>query len=99
MNENSEILKEECSVCEGDIFYSEEDKKWYLRVEESGWNDYLDAFNYQDVEINYCYNCGKDYRNKPTGTMKQIKEIIRKRMKEQNLTFEELKRMVENDER
>jgi len=97
MNKDSQILKEECSVCEDDIFYSEENKKWYLRVEESGWNHYLDGFNYQDIEINYCYRCGKDYRDESTSTMKQIKEIIRKRMKEQNLTFEELMRKVEED--
>lgn|GEM_PF-6095010 len=54
----------ECDVCKNDVWYCEATKRWYLRIEESSWNEYIDGFDFQDIPINFCYECGKDYRNK-----------------------------------
>jgi len=51
-----------CEVCEKDIWYCEITDSWYLRIEESEWNHSIDGFNYQDIGINFCPECGKDYR-------------------------------------
>jgi hypothetical protein len=51
-----------CEVCEEDIWYCEATQFWYLRVEETTWNNFLDGYDYQDISINFCYKCGKDYR-------------------------------------
>jgi hypothetical protein len=52
-----------CEVCEDDIWYCNATQSWYLRVEESHWNTYIDGFDFHDIPINHCYECGKDYRN------------------------------------
>lgn len=56
---------EDCHVCQEEIFFDEKDKVWVVRIENSNWNDYLDGFDYTDLAINFCYECGKDYGNSP----------------------------------
>ncbi|PFW41342.1 hypothetical protein COL28_20645 [Bacillus thuringiensis] len=51
-----------CDVCEEDIWLHEPTETRYLRIEESNWNDRSDGFDFQDIPINFCYKCGKDYR-------------------------------------
>ncbi|QJI52445.1 hypothetical protein [Psychrobacillus phage Perkons] len=50
-----------CEVCEDKIFFSNRENKWLMRMENSNWNDYVDGFDYDDIEINYCYECGRKY--------------------------------------
>lgn len=51
-----------CDVCEESIWYHKPLNTWYLRVEGSTWNDRSEGFDFQDIKINFCYKCGKDYR-------------------------------------
>jgi len=52
-----------CEVCEEDIYYDSFNKEWLLRVENSNWSEGLDNFDYTELQVNFCYKCGKDYRN------------------------------------
>jgi hypothetical protein len=51
-----------CATCE-DIYYNHHTNKWSLDVCTYEWNDRADDYNYVTLEINFCYECGKDYRN------------------------------------
>ncbi|MFS0657503.1 hypothetical protein AB1L07_02595 [Niallia alba] len=52
-----------CIVCQEEVFLNTQENKWMMRIQNSNWNDYIDDFDYEDIEINFCYQCGKDYRN------------------------------------
>lgn len=52
-----------CEVCEEEIYYDRFNNEWNLRIVNSNWSDFLDDFDYTEVKINFCYKCGKDYRN------------------------------------
>ena len=51
-----------CYVCEDLIFYNDQEDKWIMRIENSNWDYYSDGFDYDDYEVNFCFECGKDYR-------------------------------------
>lgn len=52
-----------CHVCDEKIFYDKHDKCWVMRIENYNWNSHSDGYDYNDIAINFCYECGKDYRN------------------------------------
>lgn len=54
-----EIMKE-CVVCKEKIF-QDDNGKWYMVIETGDWDYYYDRFKYVEMEIKYCYNCGKKY--------------------------------------
>jgi len=51
----------DCDACETEIFYDEWDKHWKMRVWNSHWDDRIDDYDYTDIKIKYCYECGKKY--------------------------------------
>lgn len=50
----------ECNACVDKIHYDSNQNKWFLRIEGNSWDYYNDCFEYQDIECNYCYQCGKN---------------------------------------
>lgn len=56
--EEGQNSMENCDVCQELIFYFD---KCYMRIENSNWDAHNDCMNYEDIEINYCYQCGKKY--------------------------------------
>lgn len=59
INEWCQIM-EKCKICKNQIFQYE-DGKWYMRIETGDWDYYYDRDEYMEIEIKYCYNCGKKY--------------------------------------
>lgn len=51
-----------CQTCEDKIFRDKNDGRWYMRIENGNWNEYIDGFDYTDIQINFCYECGKSYK-------------------------------------
>lgn len=51
---------EGCTVCDEKNF-KDIDGKYKMRLENSNWDHYNDCFDYDDIEINYCYQCGKKF--------------------------------------
>lgn len=58
-----DIMDNPCIVCEEEIFFNHKENKWMMRIQNNNWNEYEDDFDYEEIEINFCYHCGKDYRN------------------------------------
>lgn len=49
-----------CEVCSSDDFwFCENVQQWYMRVQNSNWNETIDSFDYTDIPVNYCCECGK----------------------------------------
>lgn len=53
--------KEPCTTCDEDIFQSIYDNKWYMRIENGGWDVYNDCPDYTDIVVHYCCSCGRKY--------------------------------------
>lgn len=54
----------DCEFCNNqdnsfDCIYRDDKGKYILRVYAGGWDDYLDDFNYGEIEIKYCPICGR----------------------------------------
>lgn len=47
-----------CEVCH-EFYYNERLKVWLLRVENSNWDYYSDGFDYDEIEVKYCFECGR----------------------------------------
>lgn len=52
-----------CELCglEPDLYdyiYKNEEDKYILRL-SAGWNDFLDDFDYGEIEVQYCPKCGR----------------------------------------
>ncbi|MGG4434398.1 hypothetical protein AAXE64_07540 [Priestia megaterium] len=65
--------------------------------------DFMVQRNIHDMKIDELYEIKEvelfvKLKEESSNTMEEIKGIIKKNMKEQNLTFDELKRMVEDNE-
>ena len=50
-----------CFQCEERIYYDEKSKEWVLIIPTTNWNDYLDDFDSEEISINFCPECGKDF--------------------------------------
>jgi hypothetical protein len=53
----------DCKTCEELVFFDAYSKRWCMRVVNGNWDYRNDGFDYTDVDINFCPECGKDYRN------------------------------------
>lgn len=47
-----------CEVCE-EFFYDDKKQCWIMRIQNRNWNDYLDDYDYTDIPVKYCYECGR----------------------------------------
>ena len=52
-----------CELCNSedntiDCIYQDAEGKYILRL-YTGWNDYWDDFDYGEIEIKYCPECGR----------------------------------------
>jgi hypothetical protein len=52
-----------CQVCEN-IYFSERNKEYCIDINTYNWNERYDEYDYITIPINFCYECGKDYRRK-----------------------------------
>lgn len=52
-------MDNKCKTCEEEIFYDECRRCWMMRIENSNWDYWSDWFDYQDIPVKYCYECGK----------------------------------------
>lgn len=56
-----------CRVCEHQIFVDGLTMEWFMDVETNQWDDVEQGWVFMRVYINFCYECGLDYRYKKNG--------------------------------
>ena len=57
-----ELCNEKSNIC--NIFYDDIDKKYYLHLMTTEWDEYDDCPLYIDEEISYCPYCGRKLDDK-----------------------------------
>ncbi|KND05551.1 hypothetical protein P5637_06815 [Bacillus paralicheniformis] len=47
-----------CKTCD-EFYYNESAKSWLYKVENGHWDYYKDGFDYIEIEVKYCFKCGR----------------------------------------
>lgn len=50
--------EETCPICE-EVIFQEPDGNWYARIENGNWDERNDTYDYTDVQVHFCFHCGK----------------------------------------